>query len=133
MFWTRPWPGGAKPPGGDLPPPACRRGGPLRDFTATTTNTTYAGDITYSAVLVVCAGRDSSEAARRANVIRRDVDELPDQTPLFAFGTPARIVDRLGSFAEAGVQRVYLQLLDLTDSDHLELISTQVANQLRGE
>ena len=91
----------------------CRRSGPLRDFTATTTNTTYAGDITYSAVLVELRGPRSTEAARRAGDHPPDVDELPDQTPLFAFGTPAQIVDRLGSLP-GRVQWVYL--LDLTDS-----------------
>lgn len=87
-------------------------------------------DITYSAAFVACAGRDSTEAARRAGAIRRDVEKLPHETPLF--GTPTRIVEQLGSFAEAGLQRVYLQLLDLTDLDHLELISTRVMNQLTG-
>lgn len=84
--------------------------------------------ITYSAAFVACAGRDSAETARRAKTIRRDVDKLPDETPLF--GSPAQIVDRLGSFAEAGLQRVYLQLLDLTDLDQLELFAAQVMPQL---
>ena len=41
-------------------------------------------------------------------------------------GTPAEIVDRIAAFREAGVQRVYLQLLDLSDLDHLELFATAV-------
>ncbi|MGI9164003.1 MAG: LLM class F420-dependent oxidoreductase [Mycobacterium sp.] len=86
-------------------------------------------DITYSAAFVVCAGRNGAETARRANAIAREVDELRDNTPLF--GTPGEIVDRLGPFAEAGVQRVYLQVLDLADLDHLELFASEVIPQFR--
>ena len=45
-------------------------------------------------------------------------------------GTPGEIVDRLGPFIEAGVQRVYLQLLDMSDLDHVELFATEVVRQL---
>jgi len=87
-------------------------------------------DITYSAAFVVCAGRDDAETARRADAMGRDVAKLPTETPLF--GTPSAIVDQLGQFAEAGVQRAYLQLLDLSDLDHLELFAAQVMPQLKG-
>ena len=60
--------------------------------------------------------------------ISREVDELRTNTPLV--GTPAEIVDRLAPFIEAGVQRVYLQLLDLSDLDHVELFATEVVRQL---
>ena len=73
----------------------------------------------YSAAFVVCAGRDDAEIRRRATAISREVDELRSNTPLV--GTPAEIVDRLAPYLEAGVQRVYLQLLDLSDLDHIEL------------
>ena len=45
---------------------------------------------------------------RRADAIAREVDELRTNTPLV--GTPAEIVDRLGPFVEAGVQRVGLSV-----------------------
>lgn len=85
-------------------------------------------DIVYSAAFVVCAGRDDAEISRRAQAISREVDELRTNTPLV--GTPGEIVDRLEPFAEAGVQRVYLQLLDITDLDHVELFATEVVRQL---
>lgn len=88
-----------------------------------------ADDIAYSAAFVVCAGRNDAEAARRADAIRRDVAKLPNETPLF--GTPAAIVEQLAPFAEAGVQRAYLQLLDLSDLDHLELFATKVMPQMK--
>lgn len=84
-------------------------------------------DIVYSAAFVVCAGRTDAEIARRAAAISRDVDQLRKDTPLV--GTPSEIVDRLAPFIEAGVQRVYLQVLDLSDLDHLELFA-EVARQL---
>ncbi|GFG73570.1 LLM class F420-dependent oxidoreductase [Mycobacterium botniense] len=86
------------------------------------------GSITYSAAFVVCAGRDDAEITRRADAIRRDVAELRVNSPLV--GTPAEIVDRLGPVADAGVQRIYLQLLDLSDLDHLELVAAEVIRQL---
>ena len=85
-------------------------------------------DIVYSAAFVVCAGRDDTEIDRRAQAISREVDELRSNTPLV--GTPAEIVDRLGAFADAGVQRVYLQLLDISDLDHIDLFASEVVRQL---
>jgi F420-dependent oxidoreductase-like protein len=83
--------------------------------------------LTYSAAFVVCAGRDDSEIARRATAIGREVDELRSNSP--AVGTPAEIADKLAAYTEAGVQRVYLQLLDMSDLDHLEFFATQVVPQ----
>jgi len=85
--------------------------------------------LTYSAAFVICAGIDDAQIARRAAAIGRGLDELRGNSP--AVGTPAEIVDKLGPFAEAGVQRVYLQLLDMSDLDHLELFATEVIPQLR--
>ena len=85
-------------------------------------------DIVYSAAFVVCTGRDDAEIGRRAQAISREVDELRSNTPLV--GTPGEIVDRLGAFADAGVQRVYLQLLDISDLDHIDLFASEVVRQL---
>ena len=88
-------------------------------------------DITYSAAFVVCAGRSESEITGRAATIGREVDELRQNSPLV--GTPAAIADRLAAFVDVGVQRVYLQLLNLSDPDgvrdHLELFATEVVPQ----
>ena len=85
-------------------------------------------DMVFSAAFAVCAGRDDAQVARRAQAIGRDVGELRANTPLA--GTPDEIVDRLGKFAEAGVQRVYLQLLDVADLDHLEFFAATVMRQI---
>ena len=84
--------------------------------------------LTYSAAFVVCAGRDDGQVATRAAAIGREVDELRGNSPLV--GTPNEIVDKLGAFAEIGVQRVYLQLLDMSDLDHLDLFAAEVVPQL---
>ncbi|MGF1241212.1 LLM class F420-dependent oxidoreductase [Streptomyces sp. 2-6] len=85
------------------------------------------GDLVYSNALVVCVGRDEQEIARRAAAIGREVDELRANG---LAGTPAEVVDKIGRYAEIGSRRIYLQVLDLADLDHLELISTQVQSQL---
>ena len=46
-------------------------------------------------------------------------------------GTVAQVVDQLGTWRErTGVTRFYLQILDLADLDHVELIAAEVAPQL---
>jgi F420-dependent oxidoreductase-like protein len=87
-----------------------------------------ADSMTYSAAFVVCAGRDDAEIARRAAAIGREVDELRSNSPVV--GTPAEIADKLGAFQEIGVQRVYLQLLDMSDIDHVEFFAEDVLPQL---
>jgi F420-dependent oxidoreductase-like protein len=86
-----------------------------------------ADSLTYSAAFVVCAGADDAEVARRAGAIGRELDELRGNSP--AVGTPAEIVDKLGPFVDAGVQRVYLQVLDMSDLDHVEFFASEVAGQ----
>ncbi|GHE57397.1 LLM class F420-dependent oxidoreductase [Streptomyces cellulosae] len=84
-------------------------------------------ELVYSNALVVCVGRDDQEVARRAAAIGREVDELKANG---LAGSPAEVADKIGRYAEIGSQRVYLQVLDLSDLDHLELISSQVQSQL---
>ncbi|KOU32028.1 F420-dependent oxidoreductase [Streptomyces sp. WM6373] len=86
------------------------------------------GDLVYSNALVVCVGKDDAEVARRAAAIGRDVDELKANG---LAGSPAQVVEKIGAYGATGSSRVYLQLLDLDDLDHLELISAQVLSQLR--
>ncbi|OBI71400.1 LLM class F420-dependent oxidoreductase [Mycobacterium sp. E740] len=88
-----------------------------------------ADSMTYSAAFVLCAGRDDDEIARRAAAIGREVDELRSNSP--TVGTPAEIADKLGPFVDAGVQRVYLQVLDMSDLAHLEFFAGEVIPQIR--
>jgi hypothetical protein len=36
------------------------------------------------------------------------------------------VVDRIADYAEAGASRIYLQVLDLDDLDHLQLLAERV-------
>ncbi|MFJ3792900.1 LLM class F420-dependent oxidoreductase [Kitasatospora sp. NPDC090091] len=84
-------------------------------------------ELVYSNALVACVGRDDAEVARRAAAIGREVDELKANG---LAGTPDEVVEKIGRYAEVGTERVYLQMLDLDDLDHLELIASRVAPQL---
>ncbi len=83
--------------------------------------------LTFSAAFVVCAGRDDAEISRRAAAIGREVDELRSNSP--AVGTPAEIVDKMAAYIAAGVQRVYLQVLDMSDLDHVGFFAHEVIPQ----
>jgi F420-dependent oxidoreductase-like protein len=85
------------------------------------------GSMVYSSALVLCVGKDEAELARRAAALGRTVDDLRAHG---VAGTPAEAVDVLGRYAEAGAQRFYLQVLDLSDLDHLDLVAAEVAPQL---
>jgi F420-dependent oxidoreductase-like protein len=85
--------------------------------------------ITRSIALTVAIGRDGGEVAKRAAAIGRDLAELRQNG---LAGSPAEAVDTIGKWREqAGVSRLYLQVLDIGDLDHLELIAAEVAPQLR--
>lgn len=86
-----------------------------------------ADSMVYSIAQVVCCGRDEAELDRRAAAIGRQADEMRENG---LAGTPAEIVDKVGKYAEIGTQRVYLQVLDLTDIEHLELLAEQVLPQV---
>lgn len=84
-------------------------------------------DLIYSNALAACVGKDDAEVARRAAAIGREPDDLRANG---LGGTPAEVVDKIGRYAEAGSSRIYLQILDLHDLDHLELIAAKVLPQL---
>jgi F420-dependent oxidoreductase-like protein len=84
-------------------------------------------DLVLSAAQVLCCGKDDAEVARRAAAIGRDVDDLRENG---LAGTPAEVVDKAARYGEAGATRLYLQVMDLSDLDHLELVAAEVAPQL---
>jgi len=86
-----------------------------------------AASMVYSSALTVAVGRDAAEVNRRLEAIGHDLEGIRRQG---VAGTPAEVVDQLGRYAEAGAQRFYLQVLDLSDLDHLDLIAAEVAPQL---
>jgi alkanesulfonate monooxygenase SsuD/methylene tetrahydromethanopterin reductase-like flavin-dependent oxidoreductase (luciferase family) len=81
----------------------------------------------FSAALVVCAGATEADVVRRAAAIGREPAELRTNG---AAGTVDEVVATLRAWAEAGAERIYLQVLDLHDLEHLDLIAEAVAPQL---
>jgi F420-dependent oxidoreductase-like protein len=77
----------------------------------------------YSAVQVVCCARSQAELDRRAAAIGRTADDLRESG---LAGTPDEVAAKIGKFAQLGAEHIYLQVLDLQDLDHLELLATEV-------
>ena len=104
---------------------------PIERFTTQTDRVRQACDavgrdpatMRFSAALVACCGANEAEVRRRAEAIGRQPDELRTNG---AAGTPEEVVATLQRWGEAGATRVYLQVLDLSDLDHLELIASAV-------
>ncbi len=88
------------------------------------------GTLAFSAAQVVCCGTNEAEVTRRAAAIGRAPEELRANG---AAGTPEEVIDRLRTFAKIGAGTVYLQVLDLSDLDHLALLSEAVLPHLGGE
>jgi len=84
-------------------------------------------DLRQSAGLVVCCGESEEELALRAGAIGRSLDELRRNG---AAGRPNEVIQKLADFAEAGAQRVYLQVLDLDDLEHIHLLAERVLKVL---
>jgi len=77
----------------------------------------------YSTGQVLCCGRTEEEVARRAAAIGRDIAELRQNG---LAGSPAEVLEKLAALADHGAERFYLQILDLSDLDHLRLVAEQV-------
>jgi F420-dependent oxidoreductase-like protein len=80
-----------------------------------------------SAAQVVCCGEDEAAVTRRADAIGRKPDELRANG---AAGSPQGVVDRIQEFAALGAGTIYLQVLDLHDLEHLQLLSEEVLPHL---
>ena len=81
------------------------------------------GAIVYSAAHGAYVGRTDAEVRARVGKGNGTFDEL-QSTPLV--GSPQQVVDGIAALAAIGVSRVYLQILDLSDLDHLQLIADEV-------
>jgi F420-dependent oxidoreductase-like protein len=85
-------------------------------------------ELIYSAALIAVGGQNEAEFARRAAAVGREPAELREHG---LAGTAPEIVDRLGTLADSGVECVYLQIMDLSDLDHLSWLAAEVVPQLR--
>lgn len=81
--------------------------------------------MTYSAALVIAVGADEGDLARRATAIDREPGELRVNG---VAGTYDEAAETLQRWQDAGAERLYLQVLDLADLDHLDAIAGLVAS-----
>ena len=82
----------------------------------------------FSTAQTTAVGADEAEFARRASAIGQSPESL--RTGGLG-GTVNEVVDRIGAYADRGVTRMYLQIMDLTDLDHLAFIAAEVARRVR--
>jgi len=78
-----------------------------------------------------CYGENEAEVYQKLdarNYARLSLEELQQRGALV--GTASQLVEQLGRWAEAGIQRVMLQWLDLDDLDGLESIAARVLPQV---
>jgi F420-dependent oxidoreductase-like protein len=83
--------------------------------------------MTYSVAQTVCCGKDEAEFRRRAAAIGREPENM---RATGVAGTPGEVAAKIAEFAEIGADRVYLQVLDLHDLDHMALIASDVMPQV---
>lgn len=80
-------------------------------------------EIVKSAALVMCIGGSEAEVGRRAAAIGRSADDLRVEG---VAGTPDEVVERLAAYAAVGIERMYLQVLDLGDLDHVAMVGAEI-------
>jgi len=80
-----------------------------------------------SVAQTVCCGTNENEVERRASNIGRKADEL---RAYGVAGTPDEVVARLRAFADIGAETIYLQVLDLDDLEHIDLLADEVLPQV---
>ncbi len=72
--------------------------------------------VVMSAALVSCAGASEADIERRASAIGREPAELRENG---IAGSPEELADKIGRYKEIGLDRLYFQILDLDDLDHI--------------
>jgi F420-dependent oxidoreductase-like protein len=82
--------------------------------------------IVFSFAQTVVCGATEAEVRRRAESVGLDPNGPPAAGGQL-YGTPARVAEQLADFVKAGASRAFLQVLDLRDLEHLELIAAEVA------
>jgi len=83
-------------------------------------------ELSYTVALTTAVGADEAEYSRRAEAIGRTPASLRADG---LGGTTSEVVDRIGQLAALGAECVYLQIMDLSDLDHLEFIASEVVPQ----
>lgn len=82
--------------------------------------------IVFSFAQTIVCGATDAEVRRRAESAGLDPNGPPASGGQI-YGTPAQVGEQLSDFVKAGASRAFLQVLDIHDLDHLELIAAEVA------
>jgi len=83
--------------------------------------------LVYSAAQVICVGTTAADISRRAAAIGREVDELKTNG---LCGTPAEVLEKIKTWETHGAERLYVQMLDLSDLDQIALIGSDILPHL---
>jgi F420-dependent oxidoreductase-like protein len=81
-----------------------------------------------SVALTVCCGRTDAEVHRRAGALGRDPETLRARGAVV--GTPDEVAELLRGYQAVGASRAFLQVIDIADLDHLDVIAAEVAPAL---
>ncbi|MBX3193511.1 MAG: TIGR03560 family F420-dependent LLM class oxidoreductase [Microbacteriaceae bacterium] len=79
-------------------------------------------ELRYSAAVTVVVGTDQDAVAARLR--RAGIDDPADEG--VAAGTPDQVAERIARYRGCGLSRIYLQFIDVTDADHVELCGERV-------
>jgi len=82
----------------------------------------------YSVALTAAVGRTDAAWHTRAEAIGRAPESM---TEFDLGGTVAQVTDRIAALRDVGTDRLYIQIMDLHDLDHLELIAAEVLPTFR--
>lgn len=86
------------------------------------------GTLRLSVALPTVVATDDATYRARLDAIHADADTFADVN---IAGTPAQAVEKLRRLRDLGADRVYLQLVDQRDLDHVELLAAEVLPHLR--
>ncbi len=84
-------------------------------------------DLRLSVALPTAVGTDAAEYDRRVRAVGREAASF---RAVNIAGVPAEAADKIARIRELGADRVYLQTVDTTDVDHLELLAAEVLPQV---
>ena len=86
--------------------------------------------LVFSVAQVVCVSDSEKEFSKRAERIGRNISELRENG---VAGMPEEAVERILAFQESGATRIYLQVLDEDDLDHVTFIAESITPLLKNE
>ena len=81
--------------------------------------------LTYSVAVTVCCGRTDAEVRARAERLGRDPQTLRERGAVV--GTPGEVAEQFAAYGKIGATRIFMQILDMADLDHLDVLAAEVA------